>query len=80
MVSDFMHVEILSFQMVVGLRKNVVLFVADVSYLGLIDNKNKDILILERPADGLDDITLTEVNKCYTNFPKQQRILCIIMR
>ena len=48
--------------------------------MGLIDNKNKDILILERPADGLDDITLTEVNKCYINFPKQQRILCIIMR
>ena len=48
--------------------------------MGLIDNKNKDILILERPADGLDDIKLTEVNKYYINFPKQQEILCIMMR
>ena len=36
--------------------KNVIIFIADMSSSGHIDNKNKDILILgEGPTQGLDD-------------------------
>ena len=40
------------------MRKNVIIFVADMSLYMHIDNKNKDILILgEGPTQGLDDTT-----------------------
>ena len=42
------------------MRKNVIIFGADMSSPVHIDNKNKDILILgEGPTQGLDDMTLT---------------------
>ena len=42
------------------MRKNVIIFGADMSSPVHIDNKNKDMLILgEGPTQGLDDMTLT---------------------
>ena len=41
------------------MRKYVIIFGADMSSYVYIDNKNKDNLILgERPTQGLDDTTL----------------------
>ena len=49
--------------------KNVIVFGADMSSSVHVDNKRKDILILgERPAQGLDDMTLTAEAKYPINF------------
>ena len=51
--------------------KNVIIFGADMSSSLHIDNKNKDMLIIEEgPIQGLDDITLTEEVKYPINFTK----------
>ena len=52
-----------------NMRKNVIIFGADMSSSVHIDNKNKDSLILgERPTQGLDDTTLTAEAKYPINF------------
>ena len=49
--------------------KNAIIFRADMSSSGHVDNKGKDILILrEGPTQGLDDITLTAEAKFPNNF------------
>ena len=49
--------------------KDVIIFGADMSSSIHIDNKNKDILILDKgPTQGLDDITLTAGAKYLINF------------
>ena len=48
--------------------KNVIIFGADMSSLAHIDNKGKDILIVEGPTQGLDDTTLTAEPKYPINF------------
>ena len=56
------------------MRKNVIIFGADMSSFVHIDNKNKDILILvERPTQGLDDITLTAEAKYPINFAQSRK-------
>ena len=43
-----------------------------------IDNKNKDILILdERPTQELDDTRLTAEDKYHINFSQQKKKICI---
>ena len=52
-----------------SMGKNVIIFRADMIWSVHIDNKNKDILIsVERPTQGLDDITLTAEWKHPINF------------
>ena len=52
-----------------SMGKDVIIFGADMSSSIHIDNKNKDILILdEGPTQGLDDITLTAGAKYLINF------------
>ena len=54
--------------------KNVIIFGADMSSSLHIDNKNKDMLIIEEgPIQGLDDITLTEEVKYPINFTKPRK-------
>ena len=56
------------------MRKNVIIFGADMSSTVHIDNKNKDILILgEIPAQGLDDTTLTAEAKYPINFTQPRK-------
>ena len=56
------------------MRKNVIIFGADMSSTVHIDNKNKDILILgEVPAQGLDDTTLTAEAKYPINFTQPRK-------
>ena len=43
-----------------------------------IDNKKKDILILNKsPTDCLDDTMLTAENEYSINFTEQQKIFCL---
>ena len=52
-----------------SMGKDVIIFGPDMSSSIHIDNKNKDILILdEGPTQGLDDITLTAGAKYLINF------------
>ena len=47
------------------MRKNVIVFGADVSSSVHVDNRNKDILILgEEPTQELDDAILIAEAKC----------------
>ena len=51
------------------MRRNVIIFGADMSSSVHVDNKNKDILILgEGPTQGYDDTTSTGEGKYPTNF------------
>ena len=51
------------------MRKNVIIFGADISSAAHIGDRNKDILILgEGPTQRLDDSTLTAGAKCPINF------------
>ena len=53
----------------VSLRKNIIIFGAYMISSAYIDNKNKDILILdEEPTQGLNDTTLTAEAKYPINF------------
>ena len=59
------------------MRRNVIIFGADISSSVHIDNKGKDILILgEGPTQELDDNTLTAETKYPINFTQQYKI-CI---
>ena len=52
-----------------SIRKNVIIFGADMSSSVQVDNKEKDILIIgEGPTQGLDDTTLTAETKYPINF------------
>ena len=43
-----------------------------------VDNKKKEILILDKgPADSLDDTTLTAEKEYSINFTKQQKKFCL---
>ena len=56
------------------MRKNFIIFGADMSSTVHIDNKNKDILILGKvPAQGLDDTTLTAEAKYAINFTQPRK-------
>ena len=58
-----------------SMRKNVIIFGADMNSSVHIDNKGKDILILgEGPTQGLDDTLLTVEAKYLINFSRSQRI------
>ena len=51
------------------IRRNVIIFGADMSSSVHVDNKNKDILIVgEGPTQGYDDTTSTGEGKYPTNF------------
>ena len=52
--------------------KNVIIFGVDMSSSVLIDNKEKDVLILGKgETDGLDNSTLTAEKECSINFTEQ---------
>ena len=52
-----------------GCGYDVIIFGADMSHFVHVDNKKKDIFILdEDPTQGLDDTTLTTEKNCSTNF------------
>ena len=54
--------------------KNVIIFGVDMSSSVLIDNKEKDVLILGKgETDGLDNSTLTAEKECSINFTEQQK-------
>ena len=56
------------------MRKNVIIFWADMGSSVPIDNKNKNILILgERPPQGLNDTTLTAEAKYPINFTQSRK-------
>ena len=56
--------------------KSVILFGAGMSSSVHIDNKNKDILIVDQgPAQGLDDTTLTGEAKYPINFTQSGKDL-----
>ena len=55
-----------------GCGYDVIIFGADMSHFVHVDNKKKDIFILdEDPTQGLDDTTLTTEKNCSTNFTEQ---------
>ena len=56
------------------MRRNVIIFGADMSSSVHVDNKNTDILILdEGPTQGLDDTTLTAEAKYPINFTQPNK-------
>ena len=58
--------------------KDVIIFGPDMSSSIHIDNKNKDIVILdEGPTQGLDDITLTAGAKYLINFTQSGKKLVL---
>ena len=58
-----------------SMRKNVIIFGADMSSSVHIDNKNKIILIIDEGATpGLDDTTLTAETKYSIKFPTLKKI------
>ena len=62
------------------MRKNVIIFGADMSSSVHIDNKGKHILVLgERPIQGLGDTTLTAEEKYPINFtqPRKRFVLSL---
>ena len=61
-----------------SMRKNVIIFGADMSSSVHIDNKNKIILIIDEGATpGLDDTTLTAETKYSIKFPTLKKI-CVM--
>ena len=57
-----------------SMGKNVIIFGADMSSSGHIDNREKDILILgKRPTQGLDGTTWTAEAKYTINFTQSNR-------
>ena len=60
--------------------KNVIIFTADMTTSMHIDNKNKDILILDKgPTQGLDNNTLTAEAKYAINFTQPIKIFVLSM-
>ena len=60
--------------------KTVIFFGVDMSSFVHINNKNKDILILdEGPTQGLNDTTITVEDKCPINFtqPRKRFVLSL---
>ena len=56
----------------ISIGKNVIIFGVDISSSVHIDNKEKDILILDKgPAQGLDDTTLAAETQYSINFTRQ---------
>ena len=54
--------------------KNVIIFGADMRLSVQIDNKNNDILVLDKgSAQGCDDATLTEETKYSVNFTQSRK-------
>ena len=60
--------------------KNVIMFGVDMSSSADIDNKGKDILILDKgPTQGLDDTTLTTEAQYSNNFSRSNRKFCLCL-
>ena len=60
------------------MRKNVIIFGADMNSSVHIENKNKDLLILsEGPTQGLDDTKLTADTKYPINFTQSRKIFVL---
>ena len=58
--------------------KNVIIFGVNMSSSAHIDNKEKDVLILDKsPIQGLDDTTLTAETKHSVNFSRSHRKCCL---
>ena len=57
-----------------NMRENAIIFGADMSSSVHIDNKGKDILLLDKgPTQGLEDTTLTAETKYPINFTQSRR-------
>ena len=63
------------------MAKNVIIFGADMSSSGHIDNREKDILILgKRPTQGLDGTVWTAEAKYTINFTQSNRTFVLSLR
>ena len=61
-----------------GFGKNVIIFVADMSFSVHVNNKKKDILNLGKgPTGESDDTTLTAGKEYSINFTEQQKNFCL---
>ena len=64
-----------NFRLQVEALKKIIIFGADISSSVHIDNNTKDILILvERPTQGLDNISLTAEAKYPISFTQSRKI------
>ena len=70
---DLIFVE--NFHLQIEALKKIIIFGADISSSVHIDNNTKDILILvERPTQGLDNISLTAEAKYPISFTQSRKI------
>ena len=61
-----------------GFGNKIIIFGADINSSAHVDNKNKEILILDKgTTQGLDDATLTSEVQYYINFTKQGKKFCL---
>ena len=60
--------------------KNVIIFGADISSFVHIDNKKKDIFILDKaPNKSIEDEYLTAENEHFVNFTVEQKKVCLTL-
>ena len=63
-----------------GYGRNVIIFGVNLSSSAHVDNKKKNIVILDKgPTQGLDDTTLTAEKEYTVNFMEQHKNFCLTL-